>query len=134
MPLSEKTRQRISSLIKSHDVVLFMKGDRAMPQCGFSGKVVQILDGLLREYETVDVLADPEMRDGIKEFSAWPTIPQVYMKSELVGGCDIVTDLHASGELHKMLGLPVPERKIPTWAQPTPAQSPGTGKSPLNPK
>jgi monothiol glutaredoxin len=113
MPLSEQTRQRISSLIQKHDVVLFMKGTRFMPQCGFSGKVVQILDGLLPEYETVDVLSDPEIREGIKEFSSWPTIPQLYVRGELVGGCDIVVEQYASGELHARLGLEAPERKIP---------------------
>jgi len=95
-------------------VVVFMKGDRAMPQCGFSGKVVQMLDSLVDDYTTVDVLADPDVRDGIKEYSSWPTIPQLYLKGEFIGGCDIITEMYATGELHEKLGVPVPERKIPT--------------------
>src|SRR5262245_47386765 len=80
MTLSTQTRQRIESVIGSDDVVLFMKGDRGMPQCGFSAKVVQILDSLLDDYTTVDVLADYDIREGIKEYSSWPTIPQLYLK------------------------------------------------------
>ena len=114
MALSEQTRERIESYIHGDDVVLFMKGNRAMPQCGFSGKVVQILDSLVEGYTTVDVLADPDVRDGIKEYSSWPTIPQLYLKGEFIGGCDIITELYATGELHQKLGRPVPERKIPT--------------------
>jgi monothiol glutaredoxin len=114
MALNEQTRGRIESYIQSGDVVVFMKGNRAMPQCGFSGKVVQILDSLVEDYTTVDVLADPDIRDGIKEYSSWPTIPQLYLKGEFVGGCDIITELYATGELHEKLGRPVPERKIPS--------------------
>jgi monothiol glutaredoxin len=99
MTESDATRQRIQSLIDSERVVLFMKGDRSFPQCGFSAQVVQILDGLLPDYATVDVLRDPELRQGIKEFSNWPTIPQLYVAGELVGGCDIVTEMHETGEL-----------------------------------
>jgi len=114
MALSEQTRQRIESQIQSNDIVLFMKGNRAMPQCGFSAKVVQILDSLVQDYATVDVLADPDIREGIKEYSSWPTIPQLYLKGEFLGGCDVVTELYATGELHRQLGLEAPERKIPT--------------------
>jgi len=114
MALSEQIRERIESVIHGDDVVLFMKGDRAMPQCGFSNKVVQMLDSLVEDYTTVDVLADPDIRDGIKEYSSWPTIPQLYLRGEFVGGCDIITELYATGELHEKLGRPVPERKIPT--------------------
>ncbi len=113
MSLEPAMKERITSIIGKSDVVLFMKGNRMMPQCGFSGRVVQILDGLLGEYDTVDVLADPEMRDGIKEFSSWPTIPQLYLKGEFVGGCDIITDLYNSGELHTMLGQKAPDRTVP---------------------
>jgi monothiol glutaredoxin len=112
--MNEQTRQQIESVIASDEVVVFLKGNRAMPQCGFSGKVVQILDSLIDEYTTVDVLADPGIREGIKEFSSWPTIPQLYFKGEFVGGCDIITDLYGSGELHQMFGKPVPSRKVPT--------------------
>jgi monothiol glutaredoxin len=114
MALSEQTRECIESYIGSNDVVLFMKGNRAMPQCGFSGKVVQILDSLVQDYTTVDVLSDPAIRDGIKEYSAWPTIPQLYLKGEFVGGCDVITEMYATGELHKQLGLVAPQRKIPS--------------------
>jgi monothiol glutaredoxin len=112
--LDERTRGRIESAIKSNELVVFMKGDRAMPQCGFSGRVVQILDSMVDDYATVDVLADPEIRDGIKEFSSWPTIPQIYLKGEFLGGCDIVNELFATGELHEKLGLPAPVRIVPT--------------------
>jgi monothiol glutaredoxin len=112
--LSQQTRERIESYIQGNDVVLFMKGNRSMPQCGFSGKVVQILDSLVQDYATVDVLSDPDIRDGIKEYSAWPTIPQLYLKGEFVGGCDVITELYATGDLHRQLGLQAPERKIPT--------------------
>ncbi len=116
MGLNQETKQRIESLIASGDVVVFMKGNRMMPQCGFSGKVVQILDNLIPDYQTVDVLEDPDIRAGIKEFSQWPTIPQVYIKGELIGGSDIVSELYATGELHRKLGKAVPERKIPKIA------------------
>jgi len=114
MSLSPETKERITSLISQNDVIVFMKGNRMMPQCGFSGKTVQILDSLLPEYATVDVLEDPEIRSGIKEFSSWPTIPQLYIKGELIGGSDIVVELYSSGELHEKLGLARPERKEPT--------------------
>lgn len=113
MALDDATRQRIQSLIPGDGVVLFMKGDRSQPQCGFSARVVQMLDSVLSDYGTVDVLSDPEVREGIKEFSEWPTIPQLYVNGEFIGGCDIVTEMYASGELHQALGMPVPERKIP---------------------
>lgn len=104
MTLDDATHQRIQSLIDSDRVVLFMKGNRDMPQCGFSARVVQILDSLVPEYTTCDVLADGAVREGIKEFSSWPTIPQLYVKGEFVGGCDIVTELYQSGELQQLLG------------------------------
>jgi monothiol glutaredoxin len=104
MALSEAVRQQLSELVGAHPVVLFMKGNRQFPQCGFSAQVVQILNGLIPRYETVNVLADPAIRDGIKEFSSWPTIPQLYVGGQFVGGCDIVKELHASGELSQLLG------------------------------
>ncbi len=91
MALNESLRKQISELLAHNRVVLFMKGTRRTPQCGFSAQVVQILDGLVPSYETVDVLRSPELRDGIKEFSEWPTFPQVYVGGELVGGLDIVS-------------------------------------------
>jgi len=105
MSLDEATREQIASLIEANDVMLFMKGSREMPQCGFSATVVRILDTLLPEYRTFDVLSDADVREGIKEYSSWPTIPQLYIKGEFVGGCDIVQDLQSSGELAQKLGI-----------------------------
>jgi monothiol glutaredoxin len=92
-------RDDIASAIETNDVVLFMKGTPQFPQCGFSGQVVQILDYLGVPYKGVNVLASDEMRQGIKEFSNWPTIPQLYVKGEFVGGCDIVREMFQAGEL-----------------------------------
>jgi monothiol glutaredoxin len=105
MPLSEAVRQKISETVNKHPVVLFMKGNRRSPQCGFSSQVVQILDAMLDDYTTLDVLADPELRDGIKQYSDWPTIPQLYVKGEFLGGCDIVKGMAQNGELRKKLGV-----------------------------
>jgi monothiol glutaredoxin len=99
------TRARIQSEIEQKPVVLFMKGTRQSPQCGFSATVIGILDGLIDDYHTVNVLADSNIREGVKEFSDWPTIPQLYIKGEFVGGCDIVKDLARSGQLEAMLGV-----------------------------
>ncbi len=96
--------QRIEALTKSDAVVLFMKGTRGQPQCGFSATVVGILDQFVPEYTTVNVLAHPEVREGIKEFSDWPTIPQLYVAGEFVGGCDIVRQMNDEGELLTALG------------------------------
>ena len=105
MPLSESLRNRFQDLVTKNKVVLFMKGTRSAPACGFSAAVVQILDELTPTYETVNVLSDAEVRDGIKEFSEWPTIPQLYVGGQFVGGSDIVREMHASGELAKALGV-----------------------------
>jgi monothiol glutaredoxin len=102
--LDGSLRKQLSDILASNRVVLFMKGTRQMPQCGFSAQVVKILDKLLPSYETVDVLGSAELRDGIKEFSEWPTIPQLYVGGEFIGGCDIVRELDASGELQKIIG------------------------------
>lgn len=103
--LSSELRSKIDSIIASDQVVLFMKGDRARPQCGFSAKVVDILDRLLPSYTTFDVLNDPIVREGIKEYASWPTIPQLYIAKEFIGGCDIITEMYQSSELQKTLGL-----------------------------
>ena len=95
---------RIADIVKSNDVVLFMKGTALFPQCGFSSRAVAILDRLGVSYETVDVLQDPEVRQGIKEYSDWPTIPQLYVKGEFVGGSDIMMEMFESGELQALLG------------------------------
>jgi len=105
MALDEAVRQEITATIESNEVVLFMKGNRGAPQCGFSATVVGILDSMLTEYHTVDVLSAPHIRDGIKDFSSWPTVPQLYVKGEFVGGCDIVQEMVGSGELYEALGL-----------------------------
>jgi monothiol glutaredoxin len=105
MPLTEDLRGRLQELIAADEVVLFMKGNRARPQCGFSAAVVEVLDGLVPSYKTVDVLSDPEIRDGIKELSSWPTIPQLYVRGEFIGGSDIVREMHGSGELETLLGV-----------------------------
>ena len=102
--LNESLRKQISDLLASSPVVLFMKGTRQRPQCGFSAEVVEILNRLQPSYETVDVLDSPELRDGIKEFSQWPTIPQLYVGGQFIGGCDIVLEMNASGELQKLIG------------------------------
>ena len=93
----------IDRTVKGHDVVLFMKGTKAMPQCGFSSKVAGVLNYIGVEYADVNVLADEGVRQGIKAYSDWPTIPQLYVKGEFVGGCDIVTEMTLSGELDELL-------------------------------
>ena len=94
---------RIGDIVKKNDVVLFMKGTALFPQCGFSSRAVAILDRLGANYETVDVLQDPEIRQGIKEYSEWPTIPQLYVKGEFVGGSDIMMEMYETGELAELL-------------------------------
>ena len=97
-------QDRIRQMVEKHPVLLFMKGSRRMPQCGFSATVVGILDQYVDDYETVNVLMDQDIREGVKAYANWPTIPQLYIKGEFVGGCDIVKDLDGSGELAKLLG------------------------------
>jgi monothiol glutaredoxin len=109
--MDEALRTRLTDLIKSDRVVLFMKGTRHFPQCGFSATVVQILDQLVPKYQTVNVLKEPEVREGIKELSSWPTIPQLYVDGEFVGGCDIVREMFVAGELHDKLGVPAPPKE-----------------------
>ena len=95
--------QFIENEVKSNDVVLFMKGTKMMPQCGFSSRVAGVLNFMGVEFQDVNVLADAEIRQGIKDFSDWPTIPQLYVKGEFVGGCDIITEMTLSGELDQLL-------------------------------
>lgn len=106
MSIDPGLRARIQEIIDSDSVVLFMKGTRHFPQCGFSATVTQILSKLVPEYKTVNVLTDPAIREGIKAYSEWPTIPQLYVKGQFVGGCDIVRELFQSGELHGLIGAP----------------------------
>ncbi|ERN42098.1 monothiol glutaredoxin, Grx4 family [Rubidibacter lacunae KORDI 51-2] len=101
--MTPETKARIETLIQQNKVMVFMKGTKLMPLCGFSNNVVQILNMLGVPYETLDVLEDPEIRQGIKEYSEWPTIPQLYVNGELVGGSDIAIELYQSGELQQML-------------------------------
>ena len=97
-------RERIDEIVRGNDVVLFMKGTELFPQCGFSSRAVAILEHLQVPFETVDVLQDPEIRDGIKAYSDWPTIPQLYVKGEFVGGSDIMMEMFESGELKELVG------------------------------
>ena len=99
--MDPQLKSRIESLIGSSLVFIFMKGNKLMPQCGFSNNVVQIFNSLGVPFETFDVLSDPEIRQGIKEYSEWPTIPQVYLKGEFLGGSDIMIELYNSGELRE---------------------------------
>lgn len=105
MSLDESVRRQIEDIVQGSAVVLFMKGTRRAPACGFSAAVVGILDELIPSYETVDVLASPELREGIKAYSEWPTLPQLYVCGRFLGGADIVRELHASGELARELGV-----------------------------
>ncbi len=101
--MSDTVFQRIQSEIETNPVMLYMKGNAMFPQCGFSARVVQILSHMQVPFQTANVLEDPELREGVKAFSNWPTIPQLYVKGELVGGCDIVTEMYQSGELESLL-------------------------------
>ena len=114
MSLAPATRARIEKVLADDRIVLFMKGTRNAPQCGFSAATVDRLDALLDDYATVDVLSDEEIRQGIKDFGSWPTIPQLYIDGELVGGADIVQSMFDSGELHRVLGVAEPDRTPPS--------------------
>ena len=101
--MTPELHDRIDTLVKENKVLVFMKGSKLMPQCGFSNNVVQILNALGVPFKTIDVLEDPEIRQGIKEYSTWPTIPQVYINGEFVGGSDIMIELYQKGELQQMV-------------------------------
>jgi monothiol glutaredoxin len=101
--MSDPAHDQIAKTIAGHDVVLFMKGTKLAPQCGFSNLVVRVLDHLGVEYSDVNVLADPAIREGVKAFSDWPTIPQLYVKGEFLGGADIVREMFEQGELQQFL-------------------------------
>ncbi len=103
--MESNTHARIEELVKSSPVMVFMKGSKLMPQCGFSNNVVQILNSLGVSFETFDVLSDMEIRQGIKEYSDWPTIPQVYLKGEFLGGSDILIEMYNSGELREKIDI-----------------------------
>ncbi|MBI1241283.1 Grx4 family monothiol glutaredoxin [Umezakia ovalisporum] len=101
--MTPETKEKIDNLIKQNKILVFMKGNKLMPQCGFSNNVVQILNTLAVPFETVDVLSDPEIRQGIKEYSDWPTIPQVYVDGQFIGGSDIMIELYQKGELQEIV-------------------------------
>ena len=101
--MTPELKERIDNLVQQNKILVFMKGNKLMPQCGFSNNVVQILNAMGVPYETIDILEDWEIRQGIKEYSNWPTIPQVYINGEFVGGSDIMIELYQKGELQEML-------------------------------
>lgn len=101
--MTRDVQAEIESIVTKNKVVLFMKGSRLMPQCGFSARAVQILSSHTNDFQTVNVLADPEIRQGVKDYASWPTVPQCYVAGEFVGGSDILTELHESGELATLL-------------------------------
>jgi monothiol glutaredoxin len=113
--MKDPVQERIEREISGHDVVLFMKGTPVFPQCGFSNLVVQVLSRLGVKFKGIDVLSDPALRQGIKAFSDWPTVPQLYVKGEFVGGCDIVREMFETGELAELLAT----RGVMTAAVPT---------------
>lgn len=101
--MTPELQQKIDALVQNNKIMVFMKGSKLMPQCGFSNNVVQILNSLGVPYETLDILENYDIRQGIKEYSNWPTIPQVYVNGEFIGGSDIMIELYQSGELQEML-------------------------------
>src|SRR5210317_732856 len=113
MELNDDVKNKIEGYVKNNRVVLFMKGTPQQPQCGFSAKTVAALDSVIPDYVAVNVLDDAEIREGIKVYGNWPTIPQLYIDGELVGGCDIVLTMLNSGELHQTLGMEQPDRTAP---------------------
>lgn len=113
--MEPELKQEIDALVTGHKVVLFMKGTKSFPQCGFSATVVNLLkDAGVREIKDVNILARADLREAMREYTSWPTFPQLYVGGQFVGGADIVRELHASGELHDVLGTPRPEVKVPT--------------------
>ncbi len=113
MSLDNTTRETIENHLQQNKVVLFMKGTPEQPMCGFSAQTIGLLNQLLPQYHTINVLADEAIREGIKVYGDWPTIPQLYISGELIGGCDIITGMFNSGELHEMLGQAKPDRTPP---------------------
>src|SRR5690606_32680238 len=111
--MDPSVREKIERAIRDHEVILFMKGTRSEPSCGFSARAVEVLDALIEDYRTVDVLSHPEIREGIKEFSSWPTIPQLYVRGKFVGGTDLILQSFEDGSLFETLGLERPAETIP---------------------
>src|SRR3979409_2173664 len=133
MTLDPDTRKKIEQIVASDSVVLFMKGSRSFPQCGFSASVVNILNTLIPKYTTVNILSDADVRTGMKEYSDWPTFPQLFVKGEFVGGAEIVRQMHESGDLEKKLGDLVAAPRVPAGtvsaraAQELAEAAPGSG-------
>ena len=126
--MSDDVQKSIGEAVKANDVLLFMKGTPTFPQCGFSSVVVQVLDYLGVEYQAVNVLEDQDVREGIKAFSDWPTIPQLYVKGEFVGGCDIIKEMFEAGELKEFMA-----EKASQWKRPdAPPSGAQPGPSDLN--
>ena len=105
--MTPELKERIDTLVEENKIMVFMKGNKLMPQCGFSNNVVQILNTLGVPFETLDVLADPEIRQGIKEYSNWPTIPQVYVAGKFIGGSDILIEMYNKGELQEVVEVAI---------------------------
>jgi monothiol glutaredoxin len=105
--MTPELKQRLDNLVKQHKILVFMKGNKLMPQCGFSNNVVQMLNALGAPFETIDVLEDWEIRQGIKEYSEWPTIPQVYIDGKFIGGSDIMAELYNKGELQELVTVAI---------------------------
>jgi len=105
--MTPELKTRIDQLVKQHPILVFMKGNKLMPQCGFSNNVVQILSTLGVPFETIDILEDFDLRQGIKEYSEWPTIPQVYIKGKFIGGSDILIELYQKGELQELVEVAI---------------------------
>ncbi|QQR89704.1 MAG: Grx4 family monothiol glutaredoxin [Myxococcales bacterium] len=101
--MDDTIKKRIQDIVDSDAIVLFMKGNKTFPQCGFSATVVEVLKRLNADFQSVNVLEDPEIRQGIKEYSNWPTIPQLYIKGQFIGGCDIIREMYSSGELEPLV-------------------------------
>ena len=101
--MDESLRNRIDALVKGNEVFLFMKGSPGAPQCGFSARVVDVLEDVGVPFASFNILSDPDIRQGVKDYANWPTFPQLYVKGEFVGGCDIVTEMYANGELQALL-------------------------------
>src|SRR5690606_8839906 len=112
--MDPRVKAQIQKAIEENDILLFMKGTRGAPSCGFSARTVEVLESLVPTFATVDVLSHPEIRDGIKEFSSWPTIPQLYVRGNFVGGADIIAELYESGELHSALGVDAEQGSPPS--------------------
>jgi len=130
--MSENTiREAIQEAIKGHDVILFMKGTPEQPMCGFSARTVAALDALGSPYAAVDVLPDPRIRQELSGISNWPTIPQLFVKGELVGGCDIVTEMYETGELARTLGVEQSSEEAPAPAAAQPGAAPLTPENRL---